>query len=56
MKKEYMKPMMANGLAMECSKLLMSSLKGDGVQMDISNDGASTAAEGRQGSFWDETE
>ncbi len=55
MKKEYIKPVLINGLSME-SGLIMSSLKGDGVNMDISSEGATGDAESRRGSFWEDTE
>lgn len=55
MKKEYIHPIMKIGMAIE-SSLLVSSLKGDGLNMDINNENASGAAEGRENSFWDEKE
>ena len=51
----YIQPIVKKGLTCE-SNLLVSSLKGDGVNMEITNEGASSAAEGRQGSFWDDSE
>lgn len=55
MKKKYIQPQMNDGLSTDLSHFLLSSLKGDGLQMEISSDNAKGAAEGR-GSFWDETE
>ena len=55
MKKVYIQPIVKKGLTLE-SNLLVSSLKGDGVNMEITNDGASGDAESRGGSFWDDTE
>ena len=58
MKKEYIKPILKKGVSFECVNLIMASgkLSGDGVNMSISSDGATSAAEGRQGSFWDDSE
>ena len=56
MKKVYIQPIVKKGLALE-SNLLVSSLKGDGLNMDInstSQEGAT--ADSRQGSFWEDTE
>lgn len=55
MKKKYFQPIVKKGLFLE-SRLLVSSLKGDGLNMDINSTGASGDAESRQGSFWDDTE
>lgn len=54
MKKVYINPTIKKGLTLE-SKLLTSSLSGDGLNMDINSDGASSDAEGNQNdSFWDD--
>lgn len=56
MKKEYIKPILKKGLTME-SCLICASIKGDGLQMEINNTGASSDAGSRgRGSFWDDTE
>jgi len=55
MKKEYIAPILKRGLSME-SNLICSSLKGDGVHMEINSTGASGDAESRGGSFWDDSE
>ena len=59
MKKLYIKPMMLNGLSCECKHLIMGSLKGDGLNMQIKSESAAygASADSRQGgSFWDESE
>ena len=54
MKKVYINPTIKKGLTLE-SNLLTSSLSGDGLNMKIKNDGASSDAEGNQNdSFWDD--
>lgn len=54
MKKVYNKPIAAKGMSLE-SSLLTGSLSGDGVNMEIKNEGASSEAEGNQNdSFWDD--
>ena len=54
MKKVYINPTIKKGLTLE-SNLLTSSLSGDGLNMEIKNDGASRDAEGNQNdSFWDD--
>ena len=55
MKKEYIKPILNKGLSME-SGLIMASIKGDGLQMEIKNEGAGSDADSRGGSFWDDSE
>lgn len=55
MKKNYIQPKINDGLATDLSHFLLSSLKGDGVNMDITSDEATKAAEGR-GGFWDDKE
>lgn len=54
MKKVYINPTIKKGLTLE-SSFLTSSLSGDGLNMEIKNDGASGNAEGNQNnSFWDD--
>lgn len=54
MKRVYINPTIKKGLTLE-SSLLTSSLSGDGLNMEIKNDGASSDAEGNQNdSFWDD--
>ncbi len=58
MKKKYIQPLMNDGLSADLSHFLLSSLRtqdSDDVNIQISNSGATGAAEGR-GSFWDDTE
>lgn len=55
MKKNYIQPKINDGLATDLSHFLLSSLRGDGVSMEITSEGADHAAEGR-GSFWDDKE
>ena len=55
MKKVYIQPIVKKGMTLEAN-LLVSSLKGDGLNMDINSTGASGDAESRGGSFWDDTE
>ena len=58
MKKEYIKPILKKGVSFECVKLIMASgkLSGDGVNMSISSEDATSDAESRRGSFWDDSE
>lgn len=54
MKKVYINPTIKKGLTLE-SNLLTASLSGEGLNMEIKNDGASSDAEGNQNdSFWDD--
>lgn len=55
MKKEYITPIVKRGITLE-SNLLVSSLSGDGLQMDINETTAYGDAESRRGSFWEDTE
>ena len=58
MRKEYIKPILKKGVSFECVNLIMASgkLSGDGVNMSISSEGATSEAESRRGSFWDDSE
>lgn len=60
MKKEYIKPILKEGVSFECVNLIMASatgtLSGGDLQMDIHNTGASGDAESRRGNFWDDSE
>ena len=55
MKKVYIEPQMKS-FALRGANLLSNSIYGDGLRMTISNEGASGAAEGRDGFYFDEDE
>lgn len=56
MKKTYSEPIM-KVVAINCAKMIAGSLAGEGVNMRISNDNATGAAESRRGgNVWDDEE